>query len=384
MTIDRSERTGLIFCIIIAVAFFRTPLMNVCQFAGYFISAFDKLEIVYYVFYAVLLLIGVFVLIAKKINWRRSLFLSLCLVVFVFLACFRGSVFKFAEEDLPTLCLFMFIPLLCTQIKFSQNLFLKVMNYGIAIHFFFGCVASILFIMTGQLYGADGMLATYAVAVPTAYYLYGFFTFSRNNFLFLVLALIGTAFSLYTGSRGGWLILIFSFLFGLKLNKSALKGIIIIVLLIIIMALFSDKIVGLFVDTRLAELLQDGGMGDTDNRVEMAWKPVIDGFSQSPFLGWGSFGDRIFTGGSWAHNLFLEILCDYGIVIGGLFCLWFIWKSIIVIVRRDVLLTVWFIMSVPQLLLSSSIMRSTYFWIYLGFLLAYNGTRVRKGVKSIT
>lgn len=79
------------------------------------------------------------------------------------------------------------------------------------------------------------------------------------------------------------------------------------------------------VSTRIFEtLLERNGTGLRSNFWrEYIFKIILEGIKKRPFSGYGPFGDYFLTqndmhfqGGIYAHNFFVELICDYGIIIG--------------------------------------------------------------------
>ena len=106
-------------------------------------------------------------------------------------------------------------------------------------------------------------------------------------------------------------------------------------------------------------------------------------FSNASFLGYGVYGDRVLLEGtidSYAHNLFLEWIIEYGLLFGGLMTLgygWLVGRS--VFLAKNVYYS-FFIVFLPtgliQLLLSGSYLQQhPAFYIFLGLLIRMNFKR---------
>lgn len=79
--------------------------------------------------------------------------------------------------------------------------------------------------------------------------------------------------------------------------------------------------------TRVIDLaLQDEALNYTSGRDEIA-EVVISKIKERPLTGWGVYGEWQFVNWS-AHNMYLEILDNYGVILGGAIILWMFFISI--------------------------------------------------------
>lgn len=70
--------------------------------------------------------------------------------------------------------------------------------------------------------------------------------------------------------------------------------------------------------TRVLDKYQSGTFAVSDGRVDIRER-VMAALAEEPILGLGIYGDRHVAGGQYAHNVFVEILANYGYLIGAIF-----------------------------------------------------------------
>jgi len=118
-------------------------------------------------------------------------------------------------------------------------------------------------------------------------------------------------------------------------------------------------------------LLFLGPKAQLDSR-EMLYREVVARVIDHPFVGIGVAGDRYILGGPYVHNVFLEILANYGVVIGtsiilGLLIL--LLRSCFCSSRQQYeMFTVWLSIGFIPLLVSGSYLTEMNFWIFIGLI----------------
>lgn len=103
-------------------------------------------------------------------------------------------------------------------------------------------------------------------------------------------------------------------------------------------------------------------------------KIVIDNILNNNLWGHGIFGDRYFLDGTYAHNIFLEVWLDFGIILGTLvllFLIVFITKTFLRSNDKKLFL-LFFSLGFMPLLVSGSYLISIMFSILIGFLIMSN------------
>lgn len=103
---------------------------------------------------------------------------------------------------------------------------------------------------------------------------------------------------------------------------------------------------------------------------ENIYENVISAILESPLIGLGIAGDRRVLGGSYAHNLFIELVANFGILIGLLISL-----IVVFIILRGLLskskakynmLIMWISPGFVHLMVSGSYFIDMKFWILIG------------------
>ncbi|SOC38403.1 O-antigen ligase family protein [Ureibacillus acetophenoni] len=107
------------------------------------------------------------------------------------------------------------------------------------------------------------------------------------------------------------------------------------------------------------------------------YEKVISAIYDHPLVGIGIAGDRrVLDGlGVYAHNIFLELLANFGVFI-GLFIIFFLLFLIIrmFFIKEDLsynLLIIWFSLGFVSLFVSGSYLTDLSFWTFLGLMISY-------------
>lgn len=160
------------------------------------------------------------------------------------------------------------------------------------------------------------------------------YAFDKRKLLGLVCAIIGTLFLLSMGSRGP-IMIVLSFIaakvFQLSANKRQSYVVLITLLLLMwfvnsdlwnaFLLLLRDFISTLGLSTRIIDFTIEGETltyySERDEIFATVWQKI----KENPITGYGVYGEWQFVG--WfAHNVYLEILCHYGVILGGIIILW--------------------------------------------------------------
>lgn len=103
---------------------------------------------------------------------------------------------------------------------------------------------------------------------------------------------------------------------------------------------------------------------------------VIDAIINDPLSGIGVAGDRRIIGGSYAHNFFIEVLGNFGVIIGLVFSIAFLLLIIRSLATKDKskysMIAIWLCYGFVHLMVSSSYLEDIKFWIFAGILFSYN------------
>ena len=173
------------------------------------------------------------------------------------------------------------------------------------------------------------MVFSYNLLFPTAYL--SLRCISDYRFKRLIGTVIGAGLILIAGCRGALVcylsaILLYVIFTGGAFGKRKLVSVLIILLAIVLINIYWNGILAalikLFdsmgVDSRTLTMLSNQSFFDDSGRSDIQ-KAVIENIGIWPK---GLYYDRIVANGSYAHNLFLELLLDYGILFGGLIIAW--------------------------------------------------------------
>ena len=159
------------------------------------------------------------------------------------------------------------------------------------------------------------------------------YAFDRKSLISIVIALIGIMLLLSMGTRGPiMIVLAFSAckIFQASTRKGQ-SGVVVAVLLVLIwlvnspywdifLIFLQGVLDSLGMSTRVIDFtIQGETLTYYSERDEIA-QVVISKIKERPFEGWGVYGEWQFVGWS-AHNMYLEILDHYGVVLGGVIIL---------------------------------------------------------------
>lgn len=169
-----------------------------------------------------------------------------------------------------------------------------------------------------------------------------------------------------------------------------------VISVISILLLATNEMTNLGKGQRILWQIANGEFFKSSGRAEI-YRVVLDSIIDNPLCGYGMIADRIqisirnfgnadlFTG-SYAHNIFLELLMQYGIVLGGLLSVFIIIVSIKLltkpVLREKKLVAIWAIaMTFGILLFSGPVYSNKHFWIMLGLHMIYkiNSTKMESG-----
>ena len=227
---------------------------------------------------------------------------------------------------------------------------------------------------------------------------------TKESLLDLTVAGVGSVCIVMCGARGAIVSLILYFISRVLLihGKSVkLKSVIIFffVLLLCVMLIFYYNeilltVVNLFdkigVDSRFIMSIYDGELMEDAARTSIA-NAIMDGIAENPF-GYGLYGDRYAAGKfghgryRYAHNIFVELLCDFGIIGGSaaiIFIVWKLAKTIAILRKRDEihLLMVLLPYGLYQLFFSSSFLENVPFFMIMAMVFCINWKK-RIGVQT--
>lgn len=139
----------------------------------------------------------------------------------------------------------------------------------------------------------------------------------------------------------------------------------------------NDSLSGIEKESRNLELIKNGGFlfGNSRNKI---YSLVIDAIKSSPIIGNGAFGDRVATAHRYiwghSHNIFLEILVNFGFLFGVPALLYLLNTLVAMINKRRNILTIMYFAYLgagTSLLTSNSFWLEPFIWAMIGFSMLY-------------
>ncbi len=320
--------------------------------------------------------------IALNRNMKRFIeiyFISIFIFVINYLVFIKNRdyifelIFPFFFTCLPSL-------IYCDSI-YDLKILKKIMIKASHIIAFFGLVLGILIFIGKASIGSYSMSLSYYILVPSIIYLDGIidkFTFSKALLILMLLIII-----LALGSRGPVLCLITFFILKLLKKEKALKrSTILVYCLIIVLLIFFiinfKNILNLLYNTllyfgissRTIQLFLKNGTYLSGR--DIIYKNIINAIKESPIFVLGLAGDRVING-SYAHNLFIEIIADFGIVLGLIISFILLFIVSISIMKKSMgnynIIIIWFSLGFVNLMVSGSYLIDIKFWIFIGLLI---------------
>ena len=166
------------------------------------------------------------------------------------------------------------------------------------------------------------------------------YAFNRKTLIGIAISAVAIILLLSMGSRGP-IMIVMAFLaakiFQLSANKGS-RGVIIAVLLVLMwfvnspywdfsLIFLQSSFDSFGMSTRVIDFtIQGETLTYYSERDEIA-ELVINKIKERPLMGWGVYGEWQFVGWA-AHNMYLEILNHYGVILGVIIILWMIFISI--------------------------------------------------------
>lgn len=243
----------------------------------------------------------------------------------------------------------------------------------------------IYLLLIGRTLLTDNMGASYSILPSVLYLLY--WAFDQKKLKFWILSALGVILSLSYGTRGPAFIILVYFticaIYRLLKNKhSRFRFVAILALMLLFFGIvFADahvKIAILFSDlfdqwgfsTRIFDFFLSGDIVNTTGR-DVLYSATIEAILDQPIFGYGLMGDRVLLDGSYVHNIFLEILCHFGVIFGALVLMLFILPPVIAVKRQPNKDYAFFLLMIGcmvflKLMGSSSYIQEPYLFLLLG------------------
>ena len=178
------------------------------------------------------------------------------------------------------------------------------------------------FLTRSKIYQKQYMVFSYNMLIHVAFLIIYYFEHKKKAHLFV--GLWGALLMFMAGCRGALICCIGSFIVYLlfrkvKLAKKLAAISILCVFLYILMMNFESVMSWLAhlaeflnIDSRTIKLIESGDFLNESGR-DVIQERIVAGFNM---FGHGLFGDRVLTGGSYAHNFAVEIIAQFGYIFG--------------------------------------------------------------------
>lgn len=151
-----------------------------------------------------------------------------------------------------------------------------------------------------------------------------FFSEKEKKFIHLLMIFIELILMFSYGSRGPLLCYaVFLLLYFLVAGKSLIAKIVLLVTLALIITnltqilnFIGNTFISFGIESRTIDLITSGSILYGSGRDEI-YSLIVSKINERPLIGWGPMGEYLFID-EYAHNIVLEILFDFGIVMGGI------------------------------------------------------------------
>lgn len=327
----------------------------------------------------------VYILVEKKVVLHVP---SLRFILFVFLIYLfsyiyfpgnRDTLIRLLKEQawVPLLIFWIFAQL---YNKAELSAVFKASAYTL-----FVCSIIILLVTDKDLFihGGVYMQFGYFMIVPAVFFLQ--FYLREHNNLYLILSGSSIVLVLIYGNRGALICYLGFIVISTLVHGNSLKNIFVMIFILFVAYIFiknMDVILSvLTIDTELSRnftYLISGKFLSTESR-QNGYRIVLDGIKNHWILGMGLCSDRVLISGgilnTYAHNLFLEVFLSFGVPLGSIFLVVFLYKSIKLIINEeysDGMFTPLFATFFFRLLISDSFIVNTSFFIGMVFIINSN------------
>lgn len=273
---------------------------------------------------------------------------------------------------------FRFTVCICIPIFLS---FISIRDFGIFLHISLWvslamAIMGILymyFFLTGKLLLNEGFYSMsfgYSMLFPVLFLLY------TRKTVFAFVALILSIVILLLGSRGPLITIVLFVIFQkIFLSKRKDKVYFLIIgafLLFFLFPIFIEYVSLQNIESRTLNLLLSGETISHDSGRNLLYNIAIKKIVDNPFWGYGVFADRIYCGGIYCHNLFLELFIDFGCVIPILIILFALLKFIHLYRHLDIeelqLVLLFSLLAIIPLLVSGSYLIDFRFSLFMGYM----------------
>lgn len=240
------------------------------------------------------------------------------------------------------------------------------------------------------------MVFSYNLLFPTAYA--SLRCMSHFELKRLFGATVGTGLILIAGCRGALICYVTAILLYVIFSDGVFKirkaiSILLLLLTLCLIGIFWDELLtvaiklleAMNIDSRTLTMLSEQSFFDDSGRSAIQ-KTIMDNIG---FFPKGLYYDRIVAGGSYAHNLFLELAIQNGILLGGLIIVWLCYhvvQSVFAVSKNPAASVVLYSLiasGLMRLMFSGSyLLNEPGFWLLIGLMLNYCNSEYAKSSRG--
>lgn len=312
---------------------------------------------------------------------KRTVLLLLTLSLIMTLNClllndtqfFIKTVSEFLINVLP-------VAVIVSCIKQYDDLVKKIYSASI-----FVIALSIIVVVISDRSNAEySMGYSNSLVIPIIALLYHYYI--KHNITNILIALIGIIEIIMIGSRGallgiGTFVILLLIKQMISSNNRGKKFAIISISIMTICAVNYNLIVTMLYNlasqlgyhSRTLWLIVNDSITHDSRRIQI-YQQMIEEIQRNPFTMRGIAGEYVITNGGYSHNFVLELLIDFGVVIGGLLVILIILKAVHTLINGikkedsySMVSLILFSASFPEALVSGSFWISAYLWAWLLF-----------------
>lgn len=323
----------------------------------------------------VVLLIGALLAYSMFINWNRTISLKFVLINISIITAFALSLFFNTDITYTTNYFLNFIlygttgMLLCS-VEFNNT---KVMKTISIVFIFFSVLTLFVYIPMAKeiLYMEQAMEFSYTIIIGVSASVFTWKHFSKIFRILISLANLVSCYYLFflSDNRGAILALVFLFAsLLLKRSKHKIFWTLVFVLLIVFVVSGLDSILDVLAnsDSEMRWVSRFRRSTDVLSGREALSSQAQELISNNIFgKGIGYF--ESLANGSYTHNLFLQLMCEFGVFVGGAISIYIVFSVLkSLLSKHDNELSIFCICQfIPRLLLSSVYWSNPFIWIFL-------------------
>lgn len=325
-----------------------------------------------------------------------KLILTYSIAIFIFLLqyiIFPENQQYLNELIFPIFCMSLPVFIYCSSLQ-DWSILKQIMKKASMIVCVFGALLGVQIFIGAASVGDYSMAFSYYMLLPSIIFIDELL--EKFSLKALIIAMISIAIILAIGARGTILCILVFVLLKLMKSNSTFKlsktriffymvffGITIVSLINFQRLLLSIYnfflMLGINSRSLLSFLSNDLKLSGRDRIYEK----MITEISNHPFLGIGIAGDRRVLEGTYAHNILLEVLVNFGVVVGSILFITLLICMIRLLFMRDLqiynMMIIWISLGFVSLFVSGSYLTDVQFWILLGLMMnKFSATRKRK------